>query len=83
MTTTCKSAAPTAKLDIRRVIDDFHEQGFVHIPQLLSRQEVAELRAAVEAAVTAEQNGKMAEQAGILSTVDGWERHDAPRNPDS
>ncbi|MBX9639521.1 MAG: hypothetical protein K2X97_07275 [Mycobacteriaceae bacterium] len=43
----------------------------MHIPQLLSPPEIAELRSAAEAAITAEQNGTMAEQAGILATVDG------------
>nr|VTP01955.1 Phytanoyl-CoA dioxygenase (PhyH) [Mycobacterium riyadhense] len=63
----------TSNHNIARLVDDFRQHGFVHVPQLLAEQEITELRAAAHAALTAEHIAKQCAGAGIAATVDGWE----------
>ncbi|HEY1575369.1 MAG TPA: phytanoyl-CoA dioxygenase family protein [Pseudonocardiaceae bacterium] len=69
----------TAVLDAvsDQAVDHFHEQGFVHVPRLLTEQEVTRLRAA---ALDAQADGgyltsRFMDRTGIVATEDGWERN--------
>jgi phytanoyl-CoA hydroxylase len=58
-------------------LHDFREYGFVHVPQLLSEQEVKRYKTAALQAISAD-NGRTNDAAavGLRTTIDGWE-HDA------
>lgn len=60
-----------------RAVDDFREQGFVHIPKILDGQELARLRsAAIQAhAEGAYLTDRFVDRTGIVSSEDGWEKN--------
>jgi phytanoyl-CoA hydroxylase len=79
-TPTTRSANPIAADDnIERLVGDFRQHGFVRIPQLLSEQELPQLRAAAQQTVVAEQATKHIDDAGIVATVDAWEHNQTLR----
>nr|VTP02548.1 Phytanoyl-CoA dioxygenase (PhyH) [Mycobacterium riyadhense] len=75
MTTTRSAAPDAAPSEIERLVNDFHTQGFVHVPHILAEEEVTELRAAAYTVLTADHATKRNDNAGILATVDDWEHN--------
>lgn len=69
----------TATLDILsdRIVAEFHEQGFVHIPNIITQQEVTRFRAAALAAHAEDTylTRRFMDRTGIVSSEDGWEKN--------
>lgn len=74
-----KGSGMTATLDILsdQAVSDFHEQGFVHIPDVLTEQELTRFRsAALEAhAEGAYLTNRFMDRTGIVSSENGWEKN--------
>lgn len=65
-----------------QAVNEFHENGFVHLPALLTEHEVTRFRAA---ALDAHAEGtyltsRFMDRTGIVSTEDGWEKNDTLRD---
>lgn len=68
----------TSRPHTDHLVDAFREHGFVHVPQVFSRDETTRLREAARAAASTDR-AKQVDEVGLLSTVDGWEHHDTLR----
>ncbi|WP_158888209.1 phytanoyl-CoA dioxygenase family protein [Amycolatopsis anabasis] len=65
--------------DSRRIATEFREQGFAHVPGLLTGPEVARFRAAALAAIKQRSRKDKDFGTGIVATTDAWEHHPALR----